>query len=398
MQLSQRIQQLTPSLTLAIDAKAKELQRQGADVVNLGAGEPDFDTPSSVVEAAHQAALAGKTKYTPTAGIPELRSAIAARVSKTHGIAVDAAEIVVSNGAKQALYNALQAVVNPGDDVLVFAPYWVSYPDMIALAGGRMVPVAVHEASFEPNLAALEESCTARTRGLILNSPTNPTGAVYSRETIEAIVDFARRKDLWILSDEMYELLVYDGAKHVSPSQIGAEGRARTLMASGFSKSFAMTGWRCGYLVAPKQVASAVATLQGQMTTNVNTPTQWAALAALDLDDSVMGAMVKEFGERRRLLVRGISEILRGRAPVHEPRGAFYLMQDVRPFLGKRFRDRPLRDDREIAEALLDSALVATVPGSAFAAPGFIRLSYATSRENLQKAVARMGAFLNELT
>jgi aspartate aminotransferase len=397
MHLSKRARTLRPSPTLALDARVKDMIRTGADVVNLGAGEPDFDTPEAVVEAAHRAAKSGRTKYTAVAGQIELREAIAAHVRKTHGIAVEASNIVVTNGAKQALYNSLQALVDPGDEVAIVAPYWVSYPDMIELAGGRAIVVPSVEPSFEPDTAALVSAITPRTRGIVINTPNNPTGAVYSRESLAEILRIARERDLWILSDEIYEMLVYDGRTHVSPASIGTEGLNRTIVASGFSKSYAMTGWRLGYMAAPRAVAEAAATIQGQMTSNVNTPAQWAGVAALNGDATAQRAMISEFEARRTLLVEGLQRALRGNVQIPMPRGAFYLLMDGRPWLGRECGNRFLATDLDLAEAILERARVALVPGTAFGAPGFIRMSYATSRENLQKAVERLAAFLNEL-
>jgi aspartate aminotransferase len=397
MHLSKRARTLRPSPTLALDARVKDMIRTGADVVNLGAGEPDFDTPEAVVEAAHRAAKSGRTKYTAVAGQIELREAIAAHVRKTHGIAVEASNIVVTNGAKQALYNSLQALVDPGDEVAIVAPYWVSYPDMIELAGGRAIVVPSVEPSFEPDTAALVSAITPRTRGIVINTPNNPTGAVYSRESLAEILRIARERDLWILSDEIYEMLVYDGRTHVSPASIGTEGLNRTIVASGFSKSYAMTGWRLGYMAAPRAVAEAAATIQGQMTSNVNTPAQWAGVAALNGDATAQRAMISEFEARRTLLVEGLQRALRGNVQIPMPRGAFYLLMDARPWLGRECGNRFLATDLDLAEAILERARVALVPGTAFGAPGFIRMSYATSRENLQKAVERLAAFLNEL-
>lgn len=396
MRLSQRARTLHTSPTLAIDARAKEMIRHGLDVVNLGAGEPDFETPKPVVEAAHAAALGGKTKYTAVAGIAELRERIAHHIERTHGVAVSPAQVVVSNGAKQALFNALQALVDPGDEVLAFAPYWVSYPDLVALAGGRMVAIPT-SASAEPDLAAFERAIGASTRGVIVNSPNNPTGAVYSRPLLERLVSIARAHDLWVLSDEIYERLVYDGLAHVSPASVGKEGFGRTVLASGFSKSYAMTGWRLGYLVGPEAIAAAAATIQGQVTSNVNTPTQWGALAAFQADAAEQKAMVAEFETRRTILVEGVRKALGPRVEIPVPRGAFYLLFDARPFLGKRFRGEVLADDATLVRALLEQGLVATVPGSAFGAPGTVRLSYATSRANLRKGLERLRAFFAEI-
>lgn len=393
MQLSSRAHTLRPSPTLAIDARAKELIREGVDIVNLGAGEPDFDTPVSVVNAAHAAARAGKTKYTGAAGIPELREAIAAHVTKTHGVAVRATQVVVTNGAKQALFDALQALVDPGDEVVVFAPYWVSYPDLVVLSGGTMVRAPVSEGTQEPDLTALERCLTPRTKGMIVNTPNNPTGAVYSRRTIEGLVALCREQGLWILSDEIYERLVFDGLAHVSPASVGSEGFERTILASGFSKSYAMTGWRLGYLVGPENVAAAATTIQSQVTGSVNTPTQWAAIEALRSGSAEQQRMVAEFEARRSLVVSGLREALGSGVKVPEPRGAFYVLFDVRPFLGRSFEGRRLDDDAALVDRLLERARVATVPGSAFGQPGFVRMSYATSRENLTKALGRMRAF-----
>ncbi|MBI3817131.1 MAG: pyridoxal phosphate-dependent aminotransferase [Planctomycetes bacterium] len=397
MKLSTRARTLRPSPTLALDARVKDLIRAGGDVISLGAGEPDFDTPIEVIEAAHAAALAGKTKYTAVAGIPELRAAIAGHLCKTHGIAVEACNILVTNGAKQALYNALQTLVDPGDEVIVFSPYWVSYPDMIALAGGRQVAVSVNSTTFEPDATAFERAITNKTRGLIMNTPNNPTGAVYSKTILEKIVRIAAERNLWILSDEIYEMLVYDGMKHISPASIGGEGLARTMVASGLSKSYAMTGWRLGYLAAPGEVAEAAATIQGQMTSNVNTPTQWAAIRALEADPEKQKCMVREFEARRTLLVNGLRRALGKNVDIPEPKGAFYLMMNAKNYLNKRFGDYKFEDDQQLAAALLERGRVAMVPGSAFGAPGFLRMSYATSRENLQKAIDRIAVFFNEL-
>jgi len=396
MEISTRARALKPSPTLAIDARAKELAASGVDVISLGAGEPDFDTPKAVVEAAHGAASAGKTKYTAVAGIPELRAAIASQLSKTHGLDVDPAQVVVTNGAKQALFNALQALVNPGDEVIAFAPYWVSYPDLVLLAGGKFVSAPVDD-SAEPDIAALERAITNKTRGIILNTPNNPTGAVYSRARLEELVSVARERNLWILSDEIYERLVFDGQSHVSPAMVGSEGLARTIVASGFSKSYAMTGWRLGYLVGPKEIATAATTIQGQVTSNVNTPTQWAGIAALRACGEDQRKMIAEFEARRSLVVAAMREALGARARVPEPKGAFYLLFDARPFVGKRFRDHTIDGDGKLVELLLDEALVATVPGSAFGAPGFVRISYATSRANLTRAMERIRGFFAEV-
>lgn len=397
MHLSNRALTLKPSPTLALDARVKEMVRQGHDVISLGAGEPDFDTPAPVVEAAHKAAQSGKTKYTAVAGIPELRSAIAQHITATHHIAVEADNIVVTNGAKHALYNALQSLVNPGDSVITLAPYWVSYPDMITLAGGKMTPVAVRPKTFEPNPAAIKKAIKKSTRGIILNTPNNPTGAIYTKEMLEEIVELARSRDLWILSDEIYEMLVYDGLEHVSPASVGSEGLGRTIVVSGFSKSYAMTGWRLGYMAAPKEVATAAAIIQGQVTSNVNTPSQWAAIAALAGDTKQQKKMVAEFEARRNMLVAGLRAALGPKAGVPEPRGAFYLLINISAFMEHSCHGRKLMNDADFSSAILEHARVALVPGAAFGAPGFLRMSYATSRENLQKAIDRLGAFFKAL-
>ncbi|MFN0205533.1 MAG: pyridoxal phosphate-dependent aminotransferase [Planctomycetota bacterium] len=397
MNLSNRARTLRPSPTLTIDARVKDMLRHGADIISLGAGEPDFDTPVSVVNAAHSAALAGKTKYTAVGGILELRTAIAKHLRKTHAIDVEPSNIVITNGAKQALYNSLQTLVDDGDEVIIIAPYWVSYPEMIELSGGRPVTVHAVNARFEPDAGAVEKAITSKTRGIILNTPNNPTGAVYSKSTLEGIVRIARERNLWILSDEIYEMLVYDGLQHISPASVGGEGLARTIVASGFSKSFAMTGWRLGYMAAPKHVADAAVAIQGQITSNVNTPTQWAGLEALAINPADQKAMITEFQARRTLLVDGLTKALRKDINIPVPQGAFYLFMDARPYLHKRFREILIQTDTDLAAAILDHARVALVPGSAFASPGFIRMSYATSRENLLKSIDRLGAFFREL-
>lgn len=388
--LSTWARNVAPSPTLAVDARAKALQAAGEDVCGFAAGEPDFDTPAHIKEAAIAAITAGKTKYVATAGIEPLRQAIAEAYLGSHGLSVSPSQVIVSPGGKFSCHLAILAVCSPGDEVLIPAPYWVSYPEMAKLAGA--VPkfvLAGDSTGFRMTPGQLESAITPRTRLLILNSPSNPTGAVYTRPELEAIVAVALRHNLYILSDEIYEHLLYDGAVHSSPAMFGTEAVARTIIVSGFSKTYSMTGWRLGTTVAPAPIAKAIAELQSQMTSNATTFGQYGALAALKEGEKTrasLQAMLAAFDRRRKFLhgelsrIPGISCVL--------AQGAFYLFPNISSF------GLP---SQEFCARLLDSEKVAAVPGSAFGAEGYLRLSYATSDEIIAKGVARIANFCRSL-
>lgn len=396
MHLSQRIQAIEPSPTVSLDARAKELARQGVDIINLAAGEPDFDTPAHVKAAAWAALEAGFTKYTAVPGIPELREAIAARVQRDLGERCRPDEVVVTNGAKQALYQAFQATCDPGDEVIVVGPYWVSYTEQARLAGAvPVVAPARDDDGFSLDPDAIRARITPRTRVINLNSPNNPTGAVYDRAALEAVARLAVEHDLVLFSDEIYDKLVYDGARHVSPIAFGPEVRQRTVLFNGLSKAYAMTGWRVGYACAPAPVARAMVALQGHLTSNIASFVQRAAAAALEGSDDAVFSMVEAFDERRRFVVERLK-----RMPgvyLTPPRGAFYAFFDVSELFGHEFRGQAVRASSDLAQLCLEVARVAVVPGVAFGDDRYLRLSYAAGLDDLGRAMDRLEALFGEL-
>ncbi|MER3425979.1 MAG: aspartate aminotransferase [Thermoleophilia bacterium] len=379
--LSERVKAMKPSATVAVNARALELKRQGVDLVPLTAGEPDFDTPEHVKEAARRALAQGKTKYAPPAGIPELREALAEKFRRENGLAVAPEETIVTVGGKQALFNLFQALLDPGDEVIVLAPYWVSYPEMVRLAGGVPVEVATRpEDGFVPDPEAVRRAITPRTKALVVNSPNNPTGAVYPQEVLEALARLAVEHDFYLVSDEIYEHLIYEGA-HFSPGTLAPEN---TITVNGAAKAFAMTGWRIGYACGPRGVIKAMADISSQSTTSPDTIAQWAALEALtnlEASQAFIQMARKAYQKRRDLLLEGLSAL--GLKAVR-PSGAFYVLLNTDAFA---------EDEIQAAERLLE-ARVAVVPGTDFAAYRHVRLSYATSEENLKKALGRMATLL----
>ncbi|HOD47701.1 MAG: Aspartate aminotransferase [Verrucomicrobia bacterium ADurb.Bin122] len=384
--LSTWARNVSPSPTLAIDAKAKALLAAGEDVCGFAAGEPDFDTPDHIKEACIAALKAGKTKYAPTPGIEPLRQAIADKYAADYGLKVAPSQVVVSPGGKFSCYLGVLSVCSPGDEVIIPAPYWVSYPEMVKLAGATPKFVLADDSTgFRLTPAQLEAAITPKTKLLILTSPSNPTGAVYTRAEMEAIVAVAMKHNLYIMSDEIYEHLVYDGVQHVAPATFGKDVEARTIIVSGFSKPYAMTGWRLGTLVAPAPIAKAAAELQSQMSSNATTFAQYGALAALKEKEKTkasLQAMLVAFDRRRKFLhaelnkIPGISCLL--------AQGAFYLFPNISKFG---------MSDTEFCSKLLEQEKVAVVPGSAFGAEGYMRLSYATSDEIIKKGVERLARF-----
>ena len=381
---------VAPSPTLAVDAKAKALRAAGEDVCGFGAGEPDFDTPSFIKEACMSALSEGKTKYAPAAGIPELRQALADQYHE-YGVLdkPNSAQVVVSPGGKYSCYLAILATCGPGDEVIIPAPYWVSYPEMVKLAGATpKVILAGDEQGFKITVAQIEESLTSSSRLVILNSPSNPTGCLYEKSEMEEIIELACRKDLLVMSDEIYEHLLYDGSEHYRPASFSAEAAERVITVSGFSKTFSMTGWRLGTLVANPAIAKAVASLQSQTTSNATTFSQYGALAAVQNWSSAIDAvkeMLVHFDRRRLKLLDGLNAI-EGVSCLRS-QGAFYLFPKISA-LGM--------SSEEFSDQLLEKEKVAVVSGHAFGADGYIRLSYATSDEIIEEGLSRIGKFCSK--
>ncbi len=389
MNISERAQALSPSPTIAIDTRAKELVAAGRDIVNLSAGEPDFDTPAHVQEAAVAAIRGGFTHYTPSEGIRELREAICRKLKRENGLEYRPEQVVVTVGAKQALHNALLVLCNPGDEVLVPSPFWVSYTEQIRLAGGVPVTVPTDPAEgFACHAADLEARCTPATRGLMLNSPNNPTGAVYGLADLREIAELARRRGLWVISDEIYEAMVYDGAEHHSIAGLCPE---RTVVVNGLSKAYAMTGWRVGYAAGDPAVIRAMVALQSQTTSNISSVSQKAAVAALDGPHAPVQAMVEEFAARRGYVLERLSTMPNIVCPA--PQGAFYVFPDVSAILG----GRAAADAAQLAGRVLDEAGLAIVPGTAFGVRGHLRISYAASRATLTEGMNRLEGFLKKV-
>lgn len=377
---------VSPSPTLAVDAKAKAMAAAGEDVAGFGAGEPDFDTPDFIKDAAIAALKAGRTKYAPTPGIEDLRKALAEKYRDDYGLSVESSQVIVSPGGKFSCYLAILAVCSPGDEVLIPAPYWVSYPEMVKLAGG--VPkfiFAGDDSSFKITPDQLQAAITPRTRLLVLNSPSNPTGAIYTREELEGIVDVALRHGILVMSDEIYENLIYDGVRHLSPATLGTDAAKAIIITSGFSKTYSMTGWRLGTTVAPKPIAKAIIDLQSQTTSNATTFAQYGALAALREKDQAKAALTKmmeAFDRRRRRLHEGLNSIPGVRCLL--PGGAFYVFPNISSFG---------LDSTAFAARLLEEEKVAIVPGIAFGADAYARLSYATSDAVIEKGLERLARF-----
>ena len=388
--LSTWAKNISPSPTLAVDAKAKKLKSEGKDVCGFGAGEPDFDTPEFIKEACIKAIETGKTKYLPSAGLPALREALAAHYAKRRGISYNASNFIVSPGGKFSCYLAIMSVISPGDEVIIPAPYWVSYPEMVKLAGGTPVYVkATDAADFKVTVQQLESVCTPKTKLLILTSPSNPTGAVYSAQELKEIMDFAIARDILVMSDEIYSTLVYDGVEAISPASLSEEAKEHTIVVSGFSKAFSMTGWRLGTLCAPDAIAKAVANLQSQTSSNATSFAQYGALAAMEneaLADAAVAEMKKSFDRRRLMLLEGLNAI--DGVFCRRAQGAFYLFPNISSF-GMASVD--------FCAKLLEEKLVAVVPGSAFGSDENVRFSYAVSDETIQKGIERMAQFCSEI-
>ena len=394
--ISRRAAAVAPSATLAVDAKAKALQAAGEHVIGFGAGEPDFPTPEHIVEAAVAACRDQVNhRYTPTAGIPALREAIAAKTLRDSGYEVAANQVLVTNGGKQAVANAFAVLCDPGDEVLVLAPYWTTYPESIALAGGTPVVVSSDETTgFRSSVADLEAAWTPNTKALLFVSPSNPTGAVYPREEIEAIGRWALGKGIWVLTDEIYEHLVYGGAEHHSMPVVVPELADRCLVANGVAKTYAMTGWRVGWLIGPTDAIVAATNIQSHETSNVGNVSQRAALAAVSGGLEAVAMMRSAFDRRRQTMTTMLNDIP-GVVCV-EPEGAFYAYPSVKGLLGTNLRGRRPASSAELAEICINDAKVAVVPGEAFGAPGFFRMSYALGDDDLVEGVSRLATLFGE--
>lgn len=376
--LSLATTKLKPSSTVAVSARAMELKRAGVDIISMSVGEPDFDTPEHIKEAAREALKLGKTKYTPSLGMPELREAICAKFKRENNLEYAINQIQVTSGGKQALYNACFALINPGDEVIIPAPFWVTYPEQVQMFGG--VPVFVDtkaEDGYQLDLSALEAAITPRSTMIILNSPSNPSGVVYSDQTIEGIMELAEKHDLWVMSDEMYEHITYTGGLPVSAAKFNPE---RVITINGASKAYSMTGWRIGFAAAPAHVIKAMDAIQGQTTSSANSIAQWASIAALNDSYSYIEQARAAFLERRNAIVAGLNSV---GCPTPTPDGAFYVLADT---------SRIHSDENEAARIILEQAKVAVVPGTDFRAFGKVRLSYACSLEQIAEAVRRIGA------
>jgi aspartate aminotransferase len=391
--LSKRAEAIKPSVTLAITARAKELVKQGRDVVAFAAGEPDFDTPLYIQDAAIKAIRAGKTRYTPGAGTVELRTAISNEIKNTRGVEYPVSDIMVSAGAKQAVANVVLALVDEGGEVIVPAPYWVSYPEMVVLADGKSVVLETRQdADFLLEPAALKKAINKRTRAIFLNTPSNPTGCVYTEKRLREIYDVLKGTDIIAISDEIYEKLVYGDAKHVSPLTFSKDAADRTVLISGVSKTYAMTGWRIGFAAGPKEIIAAAVRIQEHTTSSASSVSQAAALEAYVKDDGSVEKMRKAFDERRKYMVEQLCS-MKG-VECREPKGAFYAFPNVSAHYGRKFGGKKVEGSVAFCEALLETAEVAAIPGAAFGADGFVRFSYAVSMENIKRGMDRLRKFL----
>jgi len=396
MKLSKKAGNISPSITLAITAKANELKSQGVDVVSFGAGEPDFNTPENIIQAAIKAMHDGKTKYTPAGGLVELKQTICNKFKSDNGLEYKPSQITVSTGAKQSLANAFMATLNSGDEVLVPVPYWVSYPELVKLADG--VPVFVEtseENSYKYTVSDLEKALTSNTKALLLNSPNNPTGTIYHEEELLEIANFAKKHDLLIISDEIYEKLIYDGEKHISIAALNEDAYNRTIVINGVSKTYAMTGWRLGYAAASDEITKLMTSIQSHMTSNVNTIAQYAAIEALNGPVEELNNMIKEFENRRNFMIYKLEKL--NEVSIIRPSGAFYVMVNISAYLNTTFKDQVINNSVDFARVLLEEEKVAVIPGAGFGLDDYIRLSYATSMDIIENGIDRISTFLSKI-
>lgn len=394
IKVSKKSQNISPSITLAISAKAKQMKEEGIDIINFGVGEPDFDTPTNIKNAAIEAINKGFTKYTPASGLPQLKQAICAKLKSDNNLDYKPENIVVSNGAKHSLYNIFQAICNPGDEVIIPSPYWVSYPEMVKMANANPVFVnCTEENEFKINREDLSKVITPKTKAIILNSPSNPAGAVYTKAELEEIAQIAVKHNIFIVTDEVYEKLVYDGDEHISIASLDEKIKDLTIVVNAMSKCYAMTGWRIGYTASHATIAKAMSNIQSHATSNPNTIAQHASIEGLTGDQSSVEEMKLAFDERRRYMVKGINEI-KGLSCI-VPKGAFYVMMNIKQLIGTTIKGIVINGSMDFSELLLEHANVAVVPGIAFGVDEFVRLSYANSLENIKEALDRIDTVLN---
>ena len=396
LSLSERTLAISPSVTLAIDAQAKKLRAEGMDVIPFGAGEPDFCTPEYINDAGKFAIDAGITRYTAVAGTMDLRAKICDKFFRDNGVSYNPSEIIVSNGAKQVIFTALSALINPGDEVLLPSPCWLSYPEMVRMAGG--VPVMVHgseENDFIVTAEMLRPYVNEKTKAIILNSPSNPTGCVYPRSELMEIAKLAVEAGFYIISDEIYEKLIYDGENHVCLASLGDDVKAQSIIVNGVSKTYAMTGWRIGYAAGPKNVIKAMTAFQSHASSNANSIAQYAAATALSCGDTYIKSMITEYDVRRKLMHRMLNEI--DGLSCRLPKGAFYIMLNLQNVIGRSYKGTVIDGSSRFAELLLNEKRVAVVPALAFGDDNFARLSYATSRQNIVEGCKRIACFVNAL-
>ena len=393
MKLSAKALGISPSITLKVTALAKKMKQEGRDVVGFGAGEPDFDTPANIVQAAKTALDKGLTRYTPAGGTAELRKAVANRLDRKYGLSYAPGEIVISNGAKHSLFNTLAAILNPGDEVIIPVPYWVTYPELVRMHDG--VPVFLEtDDTFKMTADSLRGAVTSKTKALILNSPSNPCGTVYTRAELEAIAALAVEKEFFVISDEIYDELIYEG-EHVSIASLGEQIKQQTILVNGVSKTYAMTGWRIGYTASTKEIAGLMEAYQSHATSNANSIAQYASVEALSGPQDAVTRMREAFDVRRKLLCGLIADIDGLSCAV--PSGAFYVMLNISQAKGKSFEGQPIASSLDFSELLLKATETAVVPGIAFGADDYVRLSYATSEENIKKGMARIARFMQAL-
>ncbi|MBR4892971.1 MAG: pyridoxal phosphate-dependent aminotransferase [Clostridia bacterium] len=395
--ISNKAAGISPSPTLAIDSKFKMMKQEGIDVVGFGAGEPDFDTPKHIKDAAIKAIMDGATKYTPASGTVEIKKAVVNKLKEENGLSYDISEIVVSNGAKHSLVNAFMAILNPEDEVIIPTPFWVSYPEMVKLADGKPVFVETYEENnFKFSISDLEKVLTTKTKALVLNNPSNPTGMLYTKEELKEIADFAIKNNIYVISDEIYEALVYDGKEsYVSIASFNDQIKDLTIIVNGVSKTYAMTGWRIGYTASNIKIAKAMSNIQSHATSNPNSIAQVAATAALNGPKDEMLKMKEAFSKRRNHLVDLINNI--DGVSCIKPDGAFYVMMNISSLLGKTYNDTVIDNVDTLCELLLSEVKLALVPGTGFGAPNYVRWSYATSMDNINEGVKRLSLFIDNL-
>jgi aspartate aminotransferase len=393
---SKKAERIAPSLTLSITAKAKQMKAQGLDVIGFGAGEPDFNTPKNIEEAAIKAIRQGLTRYTAASGIDELKQAIVNKLKNDNHVDYMKSQVIISTGAKQCLANIFEAILNPGDEVIVPMPYWVSYPELIKMSYGVPVfPETKEIDNFKYTVSELRKVTTSNTKSIILNSPNNPTGTVYSREELISIADFAKEQDLIIISDEIYEKLIYGDKTHISIASLSEDAYNRTIIVNGVSKSFAMTGWRIGYAAGNEVIIKLMSNIQSHTTSNPNSIAQYASVEALEGDQSSLKMMVGEFSKRRDYMVDKINTIKS--LSCIKPDGAFYVMVNISGVLNKKINDVLMRNSLDFSKFLLEDQKVAVIPGVAFGLDDYVRISYATSMENIKEGLSRIEKFINKV-